>query len=60
MCIRDRYRINQILGDATYGLVDCDDNSKVRGKFNIRQIKKYYELTEEVQVMQECGSNVDS
>ena len=44
------YKINRILGDATYELVDCNNDNKVRGKFNIRQIKKYYEQTEETQV----------
>ena len=38
------YRIHRILGDATYELVDCEDENKVQGKFNIRQIKKYHEM----------------
>ena len=53
------YKINRILGDATYELVDCDNN-KVRGKFNIRQIKKYYEQAEKVQVTQGCEGGFDS
>ena len=69
MCIRDRINslnffldrleFNRILGDATYELVDCDNNNKVRGKFNIWQIKKYYAQAEKVQVTQGCGSNID-
>ena len=30
------YKINRILGDATYELVDCNNDKKVRGKFNVR------------------------
>ena len=37
------YKVHQILGEATYLLVDCDDDKKLRGKFNARQLKKYYE-----------------
>ena len=37
------YKVHRILGDATYQLVDCDDESKIRGKFNVKQMKKYYE-----------------
>ena len=54
------YKVNRILGDATYELVDCDNNNKVRGKFNIWQIKKYYAQAEKVQVTQGCRSNIDS
>ena len=35
------FKISQILGESTYVLVDCRDESKIRGKFNIRQLKKY-------------------
>ena len=36
------YKINRIIGEATYELVECDSR-KMRGKFNIRQIKAYHE-----------------
>ena len=45
------YKINRILGEATYELVECDTD-KVREKFNVRQIKAYYEPAKEVRVMQ--------
>ena len=36
------YKVKQVLGKATYILVECSDEQKVRGKFNIRQLKRYY------------------
>ena len=46
MCIRDStgpYKVNRVLGDATYELTECDSSRKVRGNFNVRLLKKYYE-----------------
>ena len=37
------YKVHRILGDATYLLVDCNGESKIRGKFNVKQMKKYHE-----------------
>ena len=51
------YKINRIIGEATYELVECD-SGKVRGRFNIRRIKAYHEPAKEIRIIQE--SNNDS
>ena len=40
------YKVKQVLGEATYILVECSDEQKVRGKFNIRQLKAYHSRKE--------------
>ena len=39
MCIRDSYKGPENLRGGDIFLVDCDDERKIRGKFNIRQFK---------------------
>ena len=41
------YKIKQVLGDAMYILVDCGNEQKTRGKFNVRQLKAYYTKKDE-------------
>ena len=36
------FKIKDVLGESTYVLVDCHNENKIRGKFNIRQLKPYY------------------
>ena len=45
------------LNDATYELADCDNSDKVRGNFNVRQLKKYHEA--KIQATQESESYVN-
>ena len=40
------YKVKQVLGEATYILVECSDEQKIRGKFNIRQLKAYHSRKE--------------
>ena len=41
------YKVWQILGESTYTLVECHDERKIRGKFNIRQLKLYHAKKDE-------------
>ena len=53
-----QYKVNRVLGDATYELTECDSSGKMRGKFNVRLLKRYYET--KVQVSQESESCIDN
>ena len=52
------YKINRVFGDATYELADCDNSNRIRGKFNVRQIKKYHE--QKMQFTQGCENDISS